>query len=254
MKSITKIFTSSVGFALITVILCFSLFALTEWNFFIWLMISIVGLIILSAFYNTFKERKSINREHVYIPKGERRPRGLNKYIFKPLIGKMHSTYEYSFDFIPFEYEDKKLMHYENKLYGFSLTLWPRIKKYNNQYVTNWLSPIFKYLGYSFILPHHWFSFRISWRYIKESDEIVLSRYEYKKGLREVTPIIKIRRHDSYRIGYKATGKHIIFKTKNQFKIVEDKTHRFGYKLRPYCLNEKSLPVNVIILCFKIKN
>jgi len=111
--------------------------------------------IIMKALYNGFRElfRKKTTE---YIPKGRKRPRGLKKYFLRIVFNKYKSIYEYEFSFSPFRYTEGKLNNYWMKLDGFSLTILPRIRKYDSKYSNNALTKIFKYFGFSFILPHHW--------------------------------------------------------------------------------------------------
>lgn len=203
--------------------------------------------IIMKAFYNGFRElfRKSSTE---YIPKGRKRPRGLKKYFLSIVFNRHKSLYDYEFTFTPFSYDDNKLNSYWMKLNGFSLTILPRIKKYDSKYSVNALTKIFKYFGYSFILPHHWDSYRIAWRYHRYADIIELALYSYIKGVRHIKKITEIERNKEINIGVKSNKKYIIAQCSDvMYNVVNIRKWHIGYKLRLYTLDEEGVPTHIFI-------
>ena len=87
------------------------------------------------------------------------------------------------------DYKPKDLIdEYDfSKLMGFSACFFPRIRKYKNYYTKNALTRLFKVFGYSFIIAHHWSSYRIASRVLNKKREF--AAYIYEDGIRTIKQI-----------------------------------------------------------------
>ena len=249
---IEQILSSEIFFSFIITVVCTILGSIFDNWIFLFPAFGYIIFILIKSIIVSFKQRSKSSSK--YIPKGKKRPVGLSKFIFKPTFIKARSMYTYRFNFTGYSYKNDLLNLYHNKLNGFSLTMLPRIRSYNEIYSNNALTGLFKYFGLSFILPHHWDSYRIGWRYDNYTGLISLSLYKYVKGYLSIKHIVDIERNKEITIGVKANKKYIIAECSNMmYNVVNVRKWIIGYKLGLYMLDEEPSQTDIFINQKKIK-
>lgn len=136
----------------------------------------------------------------------------------------------------------------KNKLCGYTLGLFPVIKKYDEKYS----HVSFKAFGYCFITPTHWNSIRVGWQPGRSSD-INLYAYSYNEGVRSINLINNVRLEQGFRIEIKQiqdTFGITIDEDFHSFKY-EYPVIRWGYKLNPYFGGRSSAPWTMKIKLIK---
>ena len=208
----------------------------------------LVALIIIS-FINAFKDFSK--GKHAYIKKGKKRPTKAYRWFFRPVFNNITLDYDYEFAINEYKYDDDKYNSYLHKLPGFSATIFPRIRKYDKKYSNNAISPFFKKLGLSFILPHHWSSFRFAWK--MDEEKIDTYTYQYLEGKLYMKKIIVIPGNEFINLSIRSRKGYMFFR--NEYNHCFTTPHKFtlGYRLGFYMLDEIGAAKNLYIFFKKNK-
>jgi len=200
--------------------------------------------LVFMGFKNMVNDFKNTLNTCLRIPKGKKRPAGIRKLFFIPVFKNIKLNYKYRIE-SRYDYKDNKFNQYTNKLYGFSAIFFPRIRKYDKKYSNNTLTNLFKLFGYSFILPHHWESYRWGWRYAH--GYFYYSAYYYEKGELKIKTVEILSDVEWVQLGLINEDNHVLYQYNGRTIIDLPTKFKLGYKLKPYTLDEIGVPNDIYI-------